>query len=145
MKTAEITQPVGRDAVNVEWLKAVLSEADYAVTDGPEGTVLAKGSGKPNVVAKIVPGMSIILFRTIWGMKKGGFGAKKDILKEVNEANRESFIETFYTDTDGDLWTSSYIVLTEDITPNDVINFLQRETVAFLAVAQKSGLWEHMK
>ena len=92
-----------------------------------------------------VPAMSIILFQSIWKMKQGGFGAKKDILKAVNEANRESFIDTFYTDADGDLWVSSYIVLTDHITPGDVTRFLQREMLTFFAISQKSGLGEHIQ
>ncbi len=144
MTTATGT-PVGREAVNIGWLKDALSQDGYAVTELGDNVLAAKKSGATNLVVKLVPAMSIILFQSIWKMKQGGFGAKKDILKAVNEANRESFIDTFYTDADGDLWVSSYIVLTDHITPGDVTRFLQREMLTFFAISQKSGLGEHIQ
>ncbi len=138
--------PVARESVSKEWLEAIFKAAGYEVEDvAQDGIFLAKHPVLPSRVVRYIPGIGIITMRTPFPMKAGGFGGKKDIEKAVEKANSESWLDTFYLDDDGDLWTSSYIFVTDHISGADVTRFLAAETTQIMVELEKSGLAKHRK
>lgn len=134
--------PAAQD-VNQEWLRAVLSGAGYNVTISDE-MLLARHSSRPNLGASIRLGNGIISFRHVWGTQVG-FGKDKDFRKALNLANRSSWYDTFYVDDEGDLIVSFYIPLTESLTEQDVVKFIEQESVSFQLIVVSSGLVSFVK
>lgn len=141
------TEAVAREAVSKQWLETIFRQAGYEITElpGMPGQAFgAKHPTMPNRIVNLLPS-GIISFRTVYGAKPGGFGAKKEIEHEVEQANSESFVDTFYLDKDGDLWISSYIFVTDHITGADVLRFLDLEHSSFMVEVAKTGLVRHLK
>jgi hypothetical protein len=138
---------MARASVSKQWLETIFKQAGYEVTElpGVPGDAFgARHPTMPNRIVRLLP-TGIISFQTIYGAKSGGFGAKKEIEQEVQQANRESFLDTFYLDKDGDLWTSSYIFLTDHITGTDILRFLDMEHTSFMMEVATTGLVKHLK
>jgi len=141
------TESVARESVNKQWLEAIFRQAGYEISElpGMPGEAFgAKHPTMPNRIVNILP-TGIISFRSIYGAKPGGFGSKKEFEHEVEQANRESFLDTFYLDKDGDLWISSYIFVTDHMTGADVLRFLELEHSSFMLEVAKTGLVKHLK
>jgi hypothetical protein len=141
-------QTRGHDAVDSAWLMEVLTSQGYQ--DVRRGTsdsqlVLAKHPNRPNLSVKVHPELGLISIKHYWHLKKAKFGGHKDLMEKVNEANSESWRDTFYIDRDGDLAVSSYITLADQVSADDIASFLDRESGGFALVVAQSGLAEHME
>jgi hypothetical protein len=123
-----------------------LRQACYDLKETPNPlVVMVTKASELNRLIQYVPQPGIISVRTPFVMNTGGYGVKKEIMHEVEAANRDSWMDTFYVDNDGDVWTSSYIFITDHITGADVIRFLNLDAVGAIGELQKSGLAKHWK
>ncbi len=137
-----------RDAVDAQWLTGILEENGYhdikQVATSP-ATVAGFHQTRLNVILTVHPELGLITVLHASKMKKGGFGAHKDILEKLNKANQQSWRDTFYLDKDGDLAISAYITLGDEIPAKEIADFLEAESQAILQTVVVSGLREHLQ
>lgn len=132
--------------IDQAWLRDALRDAGYDVSDGTEGSIRAKHSVRPNVIAKVRDNLNAITFVHVWGRKKGFLGGGDGAFRTaVNNANRRSWLSIFSVDGDGDLLVSSYIYIADGLTPSDVDEFLDRESQSFKEIVVLCELHKHLQ
>jgi len=131
-----------RDEITRDWLASVLRQDSYEVRPGERDadTLLAKHETRPNITVRLNRSMGVITITHFWRLKKPGWGQDKAILESLNDANRRSWLSTFYRDGDGDLGVSSYIVLTDSVSTSDITGFLDKEANKFQELVVLSDL-----
>ncbi len=136
--------PRGQE-VTQEWLSGVLRGQGYDVTPADTPDVLrSRHPSRPNLIVAIKRDQKIISFRHYWGLKSS-LAKSKELRDAINAANASSWYETFYSDKDGDLAVSSYMVITDSISKQDIEVFLDKLTTAFHAAVISSGLHPLLK
>jgi hypothetical protein len=137
----------GPDEVTREWLMEILSRGGYQATasDKDANTILAKHESKPNIVVTIRKNQGMITIQHWWPMKKPNWGQDKALVAALNQANAQSWFDTFAIDNDGDLTVSAYITLAQELAEHDVLGFLDKEPASFATVIKSSGLMGFLK
>ncbi len=140
------TEVLSGAAVDGAWLRDVLSSCGYDAKLVDARTVAATyPAGRPNVRLAVHHELELITIIHYWHLKKGGFGSHKDLMEKINKANSESWRDTFYIDSDGDLAVSSYITLGEQMSATEIRQFLEKESMGFATTVLHSGLVEHVQ
>ncbi len=107
--------------------------------------ILAEHPSRPNVTIRVHPELGLITIVQLWGLKKGGgFGAHKNLMEKLNKANSQSWRDTYYITTEGDLGVSSYITLADQLSAEDITAHLARESEGFFTTVTVAGLREHL-
>ena len=135
------------DEVTREWLMEVMSRDGYQVqaSDKDANTILAKHQTRPNIVVTIRKGVGLITIQSWWTLKKSNWSQDKAFVVALNEANAQSWFDTFAVDKDGDLTVSAYITLAQELTEQDILGFLERESLSFATTVKSSGLMNYLK
>jgi Putative bacterial sensory transduction regulator len=133
-------------SVDASWLQDILKSSGYEPTVVDSRTVWGKHPGsRPNVRLTVHHELGLITIFHFWHLKKGGLGSHKDLMEKINKANAQSWRDTFYIDSDGDLGVSSYITLAEQMSPQEIQSFLEQESVGFATTVFQTGLVQHVQ
>jgi hypothetical protein len=136
-----------RNEVTREWLRDVLNWTGYDanLSDNDANAVTAKHPSRANIVMVIRRNLGMITIQSWWGLKKPGWGQDKALLAALNEANAQSWLNTFSVDKEGDLLVSAYVFLTHQLTEQDISSFLEKASDSFFSVIKGTELRNYLK